>query len=70
MTRTTGAGWLRGVHERAPLRVRLAALLVVLVLLGLVAVGFASTTALRAFLLGRVDDQLEAVSGRRRRVRR
>jgi len=45
---------------RTPLRVRLVVALVLLALLGLVVSGFAATTALRGYLVDRVDQQLQA----------
>lgn len=47
-----------GLGEGTPLRVRLVALLLLLVALGLLLAGTIATLALRNSLLGRVDDQL------------
>lgn len=50
---------LPGLGEGTPLRVRLVAGLLVLVALGLLVAGAVATSALRTYLLGRVDDQLQ-----------
>ena len=49
---------LRGVVERTPLRVQIVAALLALVTLALVVTGVAATTALRGYLVDRVDSQL------------
>jgi two-component system, OmpR family, sensor kinase len=56
------AGRARQFSARTPLRVRLAAALSALVVLGLVSAGVAATATMRAYLVGRVDAQLEAVT--------
>jgi two-component system OmpR family sensor kinase len=48
----------RELSDRVPLRVRLVAALVVLGALALAVVGFAATTAMRTYLMARVDAQL------------
>jgi len=50
---------LRGLSRRTPLSVKLVVATVLLAALGLLAVGFASTTALHSYLLTRVDNQLK-----------
>jgi two-component system OmpR family sensor kinase len=56
------------IGARIPLRIRLVAALVVLGALALAAMGFAATTAIRTYLLSRVDAQLVAVADQVRQV--
>ena len=49
---------VRDLAARTPLRLKLVAALLVLVIVALVTAGVAATTALRGILLQRVDDQL------------
>lgn len=51
---------LRGGHRGIPLRVKLVATLLLLVIAALVGSGAAAVTTLRAYLVGRVDDQLRS----------
>ena len=53
MFRRLGAGW-----RRLPLRVKLVAAMLVLVLVALAGSGVAATTTLRSYLVGQVDAQL------------
>ena len=46
-----------------PLRVQLVVAMLVLLALGLLVTGVTAATALRGYLLGRVDNQLQSVSG-------
>ena len=46
-----------------PLRVQLVVAMLVLLALGLIVTGVTASTALRGYLLGRVDNQLQSVSG-------
>ncbi len=59
-----GRGTVRSWTARQPLRVRLTALLVALLLLACAAVGVATYLVLRGFLLNRLDQQLSAASAR------
>jgi two-component system OmpR family sensor kinase len=56
------AGRGRRLYARTPLRVRLVAALLVLVVLALAGAGAAATTTMRAYLVGRVDTQLQEVT--------
>lgn len=56
-----GAGRARRLYARTPLRVRLVAALLVLVVLALTGAGVAATTTMRTYLVGRVDSQLQEV---------
>ncbi len=49
---------VRQLHDRTPLRVRLVAILLVLVTVALAAAGFGAVATLRGYLVGRVDAQL------------
>ena len=51
----------RRLYGRTPLRVRLVAALLVVVLGALVGAGIAATTTMQAYLVGRVDSQLQEV---------
>ena len=53
--------WVRRLPARTPLRVKLVAALLSLVTVALAAAGFAATTALRGYLVQRVDGQLQDV---------
>jgi two-component system, OmpR family, sensor kinase len=57
-------GWPRAerVLERTPLRVKLIAVMLLLVTITLALISLASVSALRGYLLGRLDDQLERVA--------
>ena len=52
---------MRRLYARTPLRVRLVAALLLVVLAALVGAGVAATTTMRAYLVGRVDSQLQEV---------
>ncbi|HEU5265669.1 MAG TPA: HAMP domain-containing sensor histidine kinase [Jatrophihabitans sp.] len=54
-------GAARRVHARTPLRLRLVAALMLLVVAALLGSGIAATTIMRSYLVGRVDDQLAEV---------
>src|SRR4051812_4247516 len=54
------AGRGRAAFGRTPLRVKLVAVLLLLVTAGLVGSGWAGATTLREYLVGRVDSQLRA----------
>ncbi len=56
----TGRG--RRLYARTPLRVRLVAALLVLVVTALVGAGAAATATMQAYLVGRVDSQLQEVT--------
>ena len=49
---------LRALSDRTPLRVQLVAALTALVALALLVSGFAASTALRGYLIDRVDENL------------
>jgi two-component system OmpR family sensor kinase len=51
--------WIRRIGMRAPLRVKLVAALLLLVIAALVGSGVAATATMRNYLLGRVDSQLD-----------
>jgi two-component system, OmpR family, sensor kinase len=53
-----GAGWVRRLRARTPLRVKLVAAVLLLVIAALAGSGLAAVTTLRSYLVGRVDDQL------------
>jgi len=56
------AGRIGRLYARTPLRVRLVAALLVLVLAALAGAGVAATRTMQAYLIGRVDSQLQAVA--------
>lgn len=56
------AGRSSRLYARTPLRVKLVAAMVLLVVLALVGAGEAATATMRGYLIGRVDDQLRAVT--------
>jgi two-component system OmpR family sensor kinase len=56
------AGRGRRLYARTPLRVRLVAALLVLVVAALIGAGAAATTTMQAYLVGRVDAQLQEVA--------
>ncbi|MEV5747708.1 HAMP domain-containing sensor histidine kinase [Actinoallomurus sp. NPDC052308] len=53
------AAWARRLSARTPLRIKLIAAVVTLVILALMVVGVASVSVMRDYLLGRTDLQLE-----------
>jgi two-component system OmpR family sensor kinase len=53
----------RGLLARTPLQVKLIAAVLALVTVALLLIGLASGAALRGYLVGRLDDQLQAVAG-------
>ena len=56
------AGRVGRLYARTPLRVRLVAALLVLVVAALAGAGLAATRTMQAYLVGRVDSQLQAVA--------
>ncbi|GAC1326607.1 MAG: HAMP domain-containing sensor histidine kinase [Mycobacteriales bacterium] len=60
---STWWGRLRGLRGRTPLRVQLVAGMLALVGIALVITGFTAITALRGYLLDRLDNQLRATAG-------
>jgi two-component system OmpR family sensor kinase len=56
----TVARRVRGTYRRTPLRVKLVAIVVLLVIAALAGSGAIATATLRSYLVGRVDDQLKA----------
>ncbi len=63
-TRRRWPAWSRAerVLERTPLRVKLIAVMLLLVTVTLALISLASVSALRGYLLGRLDDQIERVA--------
>jgi two-component system OmpR family sensor kinase len=49
-----------GIAARTPLRIKLVAALISLLVLGLAVTGFAAWTSMRSYLIGQVDNSLEA----------
>jgi two-component system OmpR family sensor kinase len=52
----------RRLYARTPLRVRLVAAVLLIVVAALVGAGAAATATMRAYLVSRVDSQLQAVA--------
>lgn len=61
-TLAAAAAGVRAGYGRTPLRVRLVAAVVLLVMAALVGSGAAATATMRSYLVGRVDEQLASVS--------
>ncbi len=57
-------GRLRHLSDRTPLRVRLVAVVLLLVIIALLGSGAAATATLRSYLVGRVDKQLISLADR------
>ncbi|GAB3986684.1 sensory box histidine kinase PhoR [Actinoallomurus acanthiterrae] len=56
--------WVRSLSARTPLRIKLIATMLALVVLALIAVGVVSVSAMRYYLVRKADDQLHQTAGR------